>query len=523
MSRLSCAAPSLPLVVAVGGTASAGALSSNGKAWSNAANSSAIDGVGCCGSNSVAYSAVLGRFVAVADNGINSLAYSDDGNVWIGLGVGVFSTKGWFVIRVEELGIFVAVGQSGSAGLVASSADGKNFSVISSTPVAMVVISYFGGRFIASDDGSGIYYSVLGSPTGWTNSGYGSGLRSVCWINASHVFGSCSSGVGAFSTNGGLTWLAIPLAVGSGVQVGACIFDGAVAYVGGQPSPRQMVQSSNFFGSWQAGSNVFFTSGPNSFLFAKSLGLYLTGGEQTTPHIRWATNMSGPWTDMSGNAIAGWVYALTEASNSVASSVTIVAPTTVDAALSVSGDITVNSTFIMGNQSQVVVSGNAVINSEIVFVQGALLNVSTLVLSSGSLLQLVLVGNASSILATSSILVTVATFAFPARGAFGTVATRAAGVSASCLVSQPDYGSSTLTVTVSLSQSCSGVSNAGSTATSSLSGGAIAGIAVGSIVAGVCIAVVIVLVIKYLRARSDAKGRADIAAKHRSQANVLDY
>jgi hypothetical protein len=64
----------------------------------------------CCGSLSVAYSVLSGRFVAVSSNANNTLAYSDDGKNWVGLGKSVFSGAGLYVLRVDELGLFVASG-----------------------------------------------------------------------------------------------------------------------------------------------------------------------------------------------------------------------------------------------------------------------------------------------------------------------------------------------------------------------------------------------------------------------------
>jgi hypothetical protein len=88
-------------VVAVGGDKPAAGYTSTGTGWSNAANSSALDSTVCCGGKAVAYSVLHGRFVAVSDNGVNTIAYSDDGRTWVGLGTSVFG--GFQAAQLREL------------------------------------------------------------------------------------------------------------------------------------------------------------------------------------------------------------------------------------------------------------------------------------------------------------------------------------------------------------------------------------------------------------------------------------
>ncbi len=77
---------------------------------------------------------------------------------------------------------------------------------------------------------------------------------------------------------------------------------------------------------------------------------------------------------------------------------------------------------------------------------------------------------------------------------------------------QPNYGSSSLSVTVAVSCTNS---------TEGLSDGAIAGIAVGAVVGGVLLAIAIILIIKHATAKTTAKMRKSIAIKEAENVKQL--
>ena len=116
--------------------------------------------------NGVAYG--NGKWVAVG-SGTNTVAYSNDGISWTGIGLSMFSTVGNGVAYGN--GKFVAVGQGGNT--VAYSTDGVNWTAVSSPLSVGKSVAYSTplGRWVAVGSGTNdtMIYSTDG--TSWTGAG----------------------------------------------------------------------------------------------------------------------------------------------------------------------------------------------------------------------------------------------------------------------------------------------------------------------------------------------------------------
>lgn len=514
-----------PLIVAVGGDAQSGVYSTDGKVWS-AADSAAIDVTACCGTRSVSFSPLLGRFVAAVDNNpSNGLAYTDDGKTWIGLGNSTFST-GYNVIRVEQLGLFVAVGALSGTGYVATSADGiSSYSATSTSPTTFVVISFNGIRFFASDDISGIYATSSASSFTFTLVASVYKCRTMCWFNTTHGFCSSDSGSGAYTQDGGTTWNQVLVSVGTTSVGGTCFIDGNDAYVSGA---NGITKSSDFFASWSSLFSIA-TNGVNALLHSQSLNLYLFGGESTLQLLQYSTgNISGPWQASNGSAPTLWIISMAEATNVIQSDTTISGSTTLTSGLlQIQGNFIVNDTTTVLSSSQVRVSGvTSILRNTFIFNDGASFQTGQLSLNSAASLQLILSASSAQVLnTTGSVTVVVFSYTSTPSGTFGSVnaswpiitgrATTTTTTTCS-LTSTPQYGSSTMTVTVSLSQSCQqGTTSPGG---GGLSAGAIAGIVVGAVCGGVLIALLVVLVYRHALKKREERFHTEILQRETGHA-----
>jgi hypothetical protein len=306
--------------------------------------------------------------------------------------------------------------------------------------------------------------------------------------------------------------------------VQTCFFDTttSISYVSGaNSSGPYMYQSTDFLQSWSPAvvpSLALFTSGVvNEIVHSSALQLYIFATVFGPSHFYYATQLSGIWT---GVNVAGysWTDAIVEATNVVVGDSTVTLPTVVPPVLRVGGNLYVDTTITIPTKSMVSVAGSLVVSQQgaIVYSQGATpIAVSQLIVASSATLQ-VQIDNASSVGAASPVTVVVATYAIPTHGAFSSVTALAAVGSSACLVAQPDYQATTLTVVVSLSQAaaCSGSG-------SELTGGAVAGIAVGCVFAGAALAVFIALFLRHMRRERTRVMNAALAQKHASTLGTL--
>jgi hypothetical protein len=455
----------------------------------------------------------------------------------VGLGRSVFSGAGLFVLRVDELGLFIASGSNAtsSSGLLATSGDGLMFTLVTTpvptAPFGAITYNSASGRLIASG-GSQIFVSEVGSPTGWTAVTTSQSARTFCWVNGSHVFASDSSGTGAFSTNGGMSWPSIPIAVGGGSSVGACIWDQnkSIAYIGGQtsftPIRPQMIRSVDFFATWQTATNVFTTSGPDSFLFFSARNLFLAGGEQTSPQFVSASSMGGTYSASSGGGIGNWVYQMVEATSTIVGNVGVTRSVTISGAVSIKGNLAANATVTMSPQASIAVSGATTFAQLLVFKSGAAIATGALVLPASSILHVVLAPHVNPTKKRDgAVVVTVATYApLAVTGTFSAVTAESDSVDSSCLLAQADHGSTTLSVTITLSTApgCvpANVTTTGPATDTGLSAGAIAGIVIGCVVAGALIAIGVVAISRCRKKRREVELRRGVSERQVERADT---
>ena len=197
--------PSLQRFCAVGIGGNRVATSDNGGfLWTNRTASQLNAWRGIC------WSFFLNRFVAVAETGTNRVMTSPDGITWTNR---TAPLQGWEeIISVEELGLLVAVGKTGTGNRVMTSPDGITWTNRSSTANVtwlglawspklrlMVAVSQT-GEIMSSPDG--INWTPRTTPPNVPE------LNSVCWASGLEMFVAVSqTGVTRISTSlDGINW-----------------------------------------------------------------------------------------------------------------------------------------------------------------------------------------------------------------------------------------------------------------------------------------------------------------------------
>jgi hypothetical protein len=125
-----------------------------------------------------------------------------------------------------------------------------------------------------------------------------------------------------------------------------------------------------------------------------------------------------------------------------------------------------------------------------------------------------------------AVVVTVATYAPSAvTWTFSAVTASSDSVASSCLVALADQGSTTLTVTVTLSTApgCGGVNvtTTGPAIDTGLSPGAIAGIVIGCLVAGALVAIGVILLSRHRTKRREVEMRRGVSERHVARSDTV--
>lgn len=520
-------APQLPLLVA--GGVPGPVISSTGTSWATPAGAAQISSTACCGIQQFAYSPTLGRLVAAIASTPTptALAYSDDALTYFNSSSILVSAKS--VIRIEAKGLFLAAGNDASSTVyyIMQSEDGRTFTsnFIAPNNVNIVAFNAYGGRYFFSDDQSVIYYAdsfptslsqlILATSPG--------GLRRFCFINATHLFGAGSAGSALFSVDGGLNWVAIGAGFAVCTDCNTCFFDTLTntAYVSGTNNVvAYMYQSTDFLKTWSKatipGMSLITSGLVNEITYSPTLQVYVFATLFAPLNFYYSTSMTGTWSGT--NIVAGyqWSDALIELTNVVVGDSLLSVPATLPPVLRIGGNLIVNSSVTIPSQSQVTVTGSVVLGQTggIIYVQGAnpIIASQVVILGSGSSLQ-IQIASSSTVQPGSPVTVQIATFNSPTQGTFSNVTAVALAGPPACLVAQPSYQASSLSVIVSVSSTaCSGGSSSG------LSAGAIAGIAVGCIVAAIAIVVGTVLLVRHFQLRQTQAMNAFLAQKHAASA-----
>jgi hypothetical protein len=229
------------------------------------------------------------KFVAVG-SGTNSIAWSNDGLTWTGLGTGIFSTNGFGVCWNGSK--FIAVGAGTNS--IAWSSDG-----ITWTGLGTAIFSTYGfgvcwngSKFIAVGAGTN---SIAWSNDGLTWTGLGTGIfstsgRNVCWNGSKFIAVGAGTNSIAWSSDG-ITWTGLGTAIFSTYGLGVCWNGSKFIAVG---SGTNTIAWSNDGLTWTGlGTGIFSTNG-NSVCWNGSKFIAVGSGTNT---IAWS-NDGLTWTGL---------------------------------------------------------------------------------------------------------------------------------------------------------------------------------------------------------------------------------
>ncbi len=250
---------------------------------------------------------ISSSFMVAVGGGINSIAWSEDGKSWNGLGSSIFSASGLGVAWNGSLWVAVGVGTN----TIAWSEDGKNWTGLGSS------IFSDSGRGIACNDsmwvavGVGNNNSVAWSEDGknWTGVGTGiSSMMSVAWNGSMWVaVGTQGNGTAIIWSEDGKTWNNITggqTILSSGTSVA---WNGSIWLAGGNS-----LAWSNDGKNWNQVNNVtnIFGKSPNIYGLAWNGSMWLASGYYITNvgivHNKLAHSTDGKnWTSVSNSQYGG--------------------------------------------------------------------------------------------------------------------------------------------------------------------------------------------------------------------------
>jgi hypothetical protein len=287
-------------VVAVGSTTNTLAYWDTNGSGSLTANGSAIfttSGNGICWSGT--------RFVAVG-SGTNTIAWSNDGITWNGLGATILSTSGngvaWNGTR------FITVGAGGNT--IAWSTDGNAAATFTGLGTSIFstqgnAVAWNGTRFVAVGQGTNTIAHCIDTGSAVTFVGLGTSIfstagRGVCWAGTQFV--AVGNGTNNYATSSnGVTW------AGGGAgpfstQGNAVAWNGSVTVAVGSGT-NTIAYSTDSGSTWTGvGTSIFSTSG-NSIAWNGTYWIAGGSGTNTTAYSTDGIN----WTGNGATIITGQV------------------------------------------------------------------------------------------------------------------------------------------------------------------------------------------------------------------------
>lgn len=515
--------------VAVGADVSANgrniAYSANGISWT-VVNSNIFS----VKANEVAYGSVQNRWMAVGQGTVNTLGWSSDGVSWFGLGKNLFSTTGNGIVYSSAQTLWVAVGQGANPihfstdSFSWTSANGGIFtvgcfSVAYSAPLNLWVAVGQGTNTIATSSNA-ISWTGLGTAV------FGTQGVMVTFGNGLYLASGYGPTAQAWSSDG-FNWTATPQTV-SNLRDSAVYAQGRWLLVSNAPKSLQssidgktMVVESNPAGitdiygiTYNVGSNryVGVGSGANNIIYSSDGTDWYTAG-MVFSNYGWkvATNGVGPAPGPPPIPIVADVINLVTNSSIINATNTI----SISGNLTVFGDLTIKSSWIVTAASAINITGTLAIIGNTTFNAVKPINCDRLTISSlvgGSDLEIILTINLTIGASVSYRMVTYNTYS----GSFNSLSVRSAPNVAygDCPVATQDYSSSTLTLTVTMT-SCNPPSQ--NFAVTRMSTEVIVGIAVGCAVGAAAVILVLVILMKRHRNKMDA-----IATIHLREEAVSD-
>jgi hypothetical protein len=469
----------------------------------------------------VTYSSVQNKWLVVGWGTVNTLASSSDGINWVGLGKNPFSIDGNGIAYSSFQNRWVAVGQGSSNiyfssnGLTWTPASGGTFVTAGNSVAYSASID----RWVAVGQGPN---TLATSPDGITWTGLGSAIFPTSGIMATFGNGMfiVSGGGGQAWSSDGISWT-LSASTGGTVRRAGVYAQNRWLLVG--PSPQSLQSSidgktmvveaspagiTDIYGiTYNGASNRYVAVGlgANTIIYSSDgVDWYTAGAVFSSYGFKVATNGLGPGAGPPPTPIIADVTNLVTNSSIINTTV----PIGINGNLTVFGDLTIKTTWIVSPVSAINITGTLAIYGNTTFNAIKPINCDRLTISSlpgGSELEIVLTANLTIGASITYVVVTYNSYS----GSFNRLSVRSAPTIVlsvnECPVATQDYSSSTLTVTVTMI-SCD--PQPPNFAVTRMSTEMIVGIAVGSAVGASILILVVVIFMKRHRNKMDALAKA---------------